>query len=134
MEDVSVMFTLPADTLSALRARAKSEGTSAGALLRGALQRDLDLRRKERAEGKADPAFVGAIRTLLARDIVEARNWADLQARLGARGYDLRMEEGRLSLHARDSGEQIVDANEIGASYGALMRRFHGPLPVRKTG
>ena len=133
MEKVTVMFTLPNDTFEALKATAKREGAAPGAILRSALKNDLKERTARKDRKPNDPAFVSAIRTLLARDIAKARGWADLLARLRARGYELRIHGDRLSLFGADTGECLVDATEIGASYGALLRRFGGPLPGSKA-
>ncbi len=134
MSEVTVMFTLPSEALEALKAKASRDGTAPGAVLRNALRRELRTNEaRQRARG-FDPAFIGALRTLLARDIVEAQSWQELEKRLGTRGYELRLADDRLSLFGRDSKECLVDATEIGASYGALMRRFDGPMPDRKTG
>lgn len=129
MSDVTVMFSLPSDDFEALTAKAKREGTVPGAILRAALGRDLKPRAARQPRDSDDLAFTSALRTLLARDIVESRDWAELERRLSARGYALRVEGGCLSLLARDTGDCLADATEVGASYGALMRRFGGPFP-----
>jgi hypothetical protein len=133
------MFTLPDEAFAALQEKARREGTVPGAILRAALRRDLSVvvgpaplprLPTPRPAGKAvDPAYLGALRNLLARDIIEARGWSDLIRRLSLRGYRLELEQGRLALYGRDEHDCLADATGIGASYGALMRRFGGPLP-----
>lgn len=132
MSEVTVMFTLPSDAFEALQATARRDGSAPGSILRNALRRELKTRSTKTDKNGNDPVFVAALRTLLARDIVEAKDWGDLDSRLLARGYDLRFNEGRLALFAKDSGECLIDSTEIGASYGALMRRFDGPIPASK--
>lgn len=134
MGEVTVMVTLSEDTFAALQSRAQTEGTAPGAILRAALRRDLVKPDQPANNAGPDPALVGALRTLLARDIIEARDWSDLQRRFGSRGYRLSLENGCLTLISKDTGQCISDATGIGASYGALMRRFGGPLLAPNKG
>lgn len=137
MGEVTVMFSLPDDAYDALQSTARREGAPPGAILRAALQRHL--RRNgtdengENPRGKPDTAFIGALRTLLSRDIADATDWADLDARLSKRGYDLRLIGNQLALFTTGSNDCIADGTEIGVSYGAMMRRFGGPMPPQKA-
>ena len=108
MGDVTVMFTLPDEAFEALQAKARREGTLPGAILRDVLRRDLEARRGEKSTETLDPAFLGALRTFLARDIVEASGWSDLKRRLATRGYSLRLEDGSLTL----SSLSLLDSDQ----------------------
>jgi len=129
MGDVTVMFTLPEDAFEALQAKARREEAAPGAILRVALSHYLHRGEDPCATDRSDPVFIGALRTLLARDLTEARDWADLESRLSARGYVMRLNGNQLGLFTSGSNECIADATEIGVSYGGLMRRLGGPMP-----
>lgn len=134
MGDVTVMFTLSGAAFEALQAKARSEGSAPGSVLRAALSGHLQYQEQSTALDKSNTAFIGALRTLLTRDISDADNWEDLNSRLSKRGYDLRLAGNQLALYALGSDQCIADASEIGVAYGALMRRFEGPMPQNRAG
>lgn len=126
MDKVTVMFSMPSETLDALQARAARDGVAPGSILRTALSQAL------KSKGN-DPVVVRALTTLIARDIEAATSWGDLQHRLGNRGFALRTKGATLLIVGKDTGEVMANSTEIGASYGALIRRFDGPLPDLDT-
>ena len=133
MADVTVIFSLPDATFGALKDRADRDGTTPGSVLRAALRRELAAPENNLPERKPN-ALPGALRSLLSRYLDAAQNWRDLSAALHARGYGLRLIDGQLALFSTSDERITVDTTELGASYGALMRRFSAPFPVdRKT-
>ena len=128
MNDVTVMFSLPGDTLDALQAKAHRDGVAPGAIIRTALARSLKDRQAGAKSKPTDPILIRALRTLVAKDLEAARSWSDLEARLSNRGYTLRTDRGALLILGKDTGEVVCQATDIGTSYGALIRRFDGPL------
>ena len=66
---------------------------------------------------------------LLADDPVYARNWAELQNRLRAKGYALRQAGTGLALIRIRDGKKLAKASDLGYSYTRLMRRFQAPFP-----
>ncbi len=129
MAQVTVMFRLEETALAALRAVAADEGGDVGAVLRGAIQRDLYRRSRAKTAVRADERLVAPLRALLAEDLAYARGWDDLQTRLAAKGYRFQEAGGGLALHDCKTGQRVAKASDLGASYSRLMRRFNAPFP-----
>jgi hypothetical protein len=114
---------------SVLERIASDDDVSVGQIIRDAVNRDIRRRAEAKTPVRADERLVAPLRALLADDFAYARTWAELQARLGAKGYRLAEAGGGLILQARDSGDRICKASELGYSYSALLRRFDCVFP-----
>ncbi len=125
MEDVS--FKLPRETRLALAAIAREEDVTIGAVVRGAIERDLR-RRQAKPPDRADERLVAPLRALLADDLSYAKGWDDLAQRLQRKGYALKEAGGGLVLCDTD-GKRLCKASELGCSYARLAERFKAPFP-----
>ena len=124
----TVTLYLGPEMVAALRQLAGDENTSVGALVRGAVKRDLYRRTRAKTAAKTDEPRVAPLRALLADDLAYATDWADLQARLGRKGYVLREAGAGVALYQTD-GTRLCKGSELGYSYSRLMRRFAAPFP-----
>ena len=129
MEQRDVSLKLPLPMLLALQNVARDEDVTIGQLIRDALSRDLLRREKAKMPVRADERLIAPLRALLADDFAYAANWADLQARLAAKGYRLAEAGGGLILTECDSGQRICKGSELGWGYALLLRRFEAPFP-----
>lgn len=121
--------TLHPATWAALEKIAIEEDVTVGQIIRDALDRDLRRRAQAKTPVRADERLVAPLRALLADDFAFARGWADLQARLAAKGYRLAESGGGLILQSHATAERICKASELGYSYSALLRRFDTVFP-----
>lgn len=129
-DQIDVTLTLPEPMLRAVLHLCRARDQSLDALLRQAL--DAELRRAAgpaKTPNRADERLLAPLRTLLARDLGEARNWPDLIERLARQGFELREAGGGLALHTHPGGLRQCKASELGHSYSSLMRRFGRPFP-----
>jgi len=110
---------------------AKSRDVSLGQVLRDALSAEVrrSVRAAARTPNRAEEQLLGPLRVLLAAEFAQAMGWADLNARLEAKGYALREAGGGLALHTHPGGLRCCKASELGHSYADLMRRFGTPFP-----
>ncbi|MFQ6547544.1 hypothetical protein AADZ90_006265 [Aestuariibius sp. 2305UL40-4] len=125
MEDVS--FKLSREMQRALATIARHEDVTIGAIVRGAIERDLR-RRQAKPPDRADERLVAPLRALLADDLAYASGWKDLAQRLRRKGYVLREAGGGLVLCDTD-GKRLCKASELGCSYIRLAERFNAPFP-----
>lgn len=116
-------------TLAALRKAAADSGWSPEDVVRDAIKRDLYRRSRAKRPNRADERLIAPIRALLADDFNYARNWADLQARLRVKGYELREAGGGLAVYRRLDNAKCAKASDLGHSYARLIRRFDAPFP-----
>ena len=114
---------------AALDRIARDEDVTPGQIIRGAIDRELRRRAEAKTPNRADERLVAPLRALLADDLAYAKDWSDLQARIGAKGYRLAESGGGLILQDRDTGVRLCKASELGYSYSALLRRFDSVFP-----
>jgi hypothetical protein len=108
---------------------ALAQDVTIGHLVRRLLAKEVERRLHPKTPNRADEALVAALQALLAKDMAEARSWADLGERLRKQGYELRRAGGDLVLHKQSCGTRACKASELGFAYRTLIRRFGGPLP-----
>jgi len=132
MRDVSIR--LPEEMVEALRALAARHDVTPGQVIRTAISRELQ-RAGQRAKtpNRADERLVASLQALLAPDIAVARDWDDLNARLGRHGYRLSAAGGGLALFAH-GGRKLCKGSELGVPYRTLVRRFGRALPGHPHG
>jgi Arc/MetJ-type ribon-helix-helix transcriptional regulator len=121
-------IALPPEYVAALDRIARAEDVSRGQVIRDAIRRDLKRRETAKTPVRADERLVAPLRPLLAEDFAYARDWADLQSRLAAKGYRLQEAGGGLALHALD-GQRLCKGSELGYGYAHLVRTFGAPFP-----
>ncbi len=130
MNTHAVQLRLPEPMLRAASEIAREADITVGQLVRVALEAELKRRRKAaKTPNRAEERLLASLRTLLARDLAVAQGWADLQARLAAKGFAFREAGGGLALHSHPEGTRLCKASELGHSYGSFMRRFGAPFP-----
>jgi hypothetical protein len=129
MEMLDISLRLPAPMVAALQRVATEQDVSVGQVIRAALHRDLARRQPAKPPNRADERLVAPLRALLADDFAFARDWADLLARLRAKGYVLAEAGGGLVLLAAGTGQRMCKGSELGYPYALLMRRFQAPFP-----
>ncbi len=119
---------LAPETWAALDRLARAEDVSVGALIRDAIERDLYRRSRAKKADRPDERLIAPLRALLAEDLAFARDWRDLQGRLGAKGYQLIEAGAGLALHRAD-GTKLCKASDLGYSHARLARRLGTAFP-----
>lgn len=116
-----VSLRLPDDLIDALDRAGRAQGRSPAELVRGLLE----------------AMFLTAPQAVASSDLMRvhaalgaARGWLDLQTRLRAAGFVLRLSEAaELALHAWPLDRPLVPIEALGTSLPALCIRFHAPFP-----
>jgi hypothetical protein len=116
-------------TWSALEAIAASDGTSVGALIRDAIRRDLYRRSRAKKAEWPDERLIAPLRALLADDFAHANGWADLNRRLGTKGFALIEAGGGVALAEAATLRRLCKGSDLGYSHARLARRFRTPFP-----
>jgi len=129
MDLESVTLKLPRDLLSGAQRVATARDVTIGHMVRVLLKREVDRQLAEGRREEAEPRLLAALQALLGRDIAQARDWADLAARLRPHGYELRPAGGGVVVYKTSCGTRVCKGSEIGCSYGALVKRFGAPMP-----
>ncbi|PRX37315.1 hypothetical protein SAMN05216257_101337 [Meinhardsimonia xiamenensis] len=129
MEMERASFRLPREMRAALERMAAEEDVSPGQILRRLIDREIARRARAKPPVRADERLLAPLRARLADDLAHAPGWRELQARLRAKGYELREAGGGLALHRWPEGDRLCKASELGFSYSALMRRLGAPFP-----
>ncbi|RMD90915.1 MAG: hypothetical protein D6811_09895 [Alphaproteobacteria bacterium] len=124
-----VSFRLTREMRAALERMAAEEDVSPGQILRRLIDREIARRARVKPPVRADERLLAPLRARLADDLAHAPDWPDLQARLRAKGCELREAGGGLALYSRPGGVRLCKASELGFSYSALMRRLGAPFP-----
>lgn len=118
-----VSLKLPADLIAVVERTAHAQERSPAELIRAALLAAFMPR-----EGEADPGL--AEYAVVQEAFQAAEGWLDLQTRLRAVGFVLRLREGKtLGLHAWPSDRHLIDAETLGHSLTALTLRFQAHFP-----
>lgn len=76
---------------------------------------------------RMDCETAALIRGFLRPIFDHAQSWADLAARLAARGYALGFLEGRLVVLSREDGRALCTGRDLGAPLAELARRLGRP-------
>lgn len=119
---------LQPEMIAALKQAAYGDDATVGAVIRGAIKRDLYRRSRAKHAHRADERLVAPLRALLADDSGYASGWEELQSRLARKGYQLQEAGGGLALHDLH-GKRVCKGSDLGYSYARLMRRFGAPFP-----
>lgn len=129
MTDTTLQIRLDRATAAALHKIARDEGCTPEHVITEALRRDLFRRSRAKKAVRPDERLIAPLRALLADDFAYARDWADLQRRLRAKGFALREAGAGLALVQSGGGQRVAKASDLGYSYSRLMRRFRAPFP-----
>jgi len=127
---IEVGIRLPEATLAALKAVAAETDATVGQIVREAISRDLYRRQRAKTSVRTDERLVAPLRALLADDFAWARDWADLQRRIAAKGYGLREAGGGIVLCEARSGRRLCKGSDLGYSHARLAARFGTALPA----
>lgn len=122
-----VTLSLSRETCEAIADIARCEDVTMGHIVRAAIARDIRRRTRAKRTHRVDEMLVARLRTLLADDLAFSRTWAELQARLGRRGYALWSRGGGLILASLPDGARICKASELGYARARLEARL-GPV------
>ena len=127
MNKRAVTVQLPSDLILAVHDLATEREGTVAKIIEELLTAHL-AQRKQSAQKRDDPdeRLVFALQKLLFRDMAEATGWRDLDARLRAHGYFMKVAWGGLSLHTETSGQRLCNTADLGFSYATFLRRF-GP-------
>lgn len=105
---------------------ARHRDLTVGQIVRDALAAEI---RRAGRKTRPQTATDISVRRVLAHNLAVAQDWRDLIDRFAAKGYALRPAGGGLALFRQSTGTRYCKASDLGASYGALMRRFGAPFP-----
>jgi hypothetical protein len=102
-----------------------------GAVLRDLVRLEVQRceRRKARSDEVIDERLLVRLRLLVAESLVEADDWAGLQAALRSRGLRYEPAGGGLNLLDAESGKPLAKSSEVGPAYLDLVRRFGAGFP-----
>lgn len=127
MNKRAVTVQLPSDLFLAVHDLATEQQGTVATIVEGALFQHLKAHKGSmNASPPASERLVFALQKLLFSDMASATSWADLDARLSAHGYFLRLAIGGMSLHTETSGQKLCRVADLGFSYANFLRRF-GP-------
>lgn len=127
MNSRTVSIQLPADLVLAVHDLATEQEGTVAKIVEDLLVAHLATGKGSKTKVEiADQRLVFALQKLLFRDMAEADNWPDLDARLRRHGYFLKIAWGGLSLHTETSGHKLCNTADLGFSYVTFLRRF-GP-------
>ncbi|MEM6938925.1 MAG: hypothetical protein AAF943_00605 [Pseudomonadota bacterium] len=129
-----VTLQLPDALLRDASRVAAAQDVTIGHLVRVLLRKEVERRLNPKTPMRADETLLAALQALLARDMAEAENWEDLDARLSCHGYMLRPAGGGLTLYKISDGMRVCKASELGFSYPSLVKRFQAALPGHPFG
>lgn len=122
-----VTVQLPSDLLLAVHDLATEQEGTVAKIVEGALLEHLANRKGAfKSQRPVNERLTFALQKLLFRDMAEATSWADLDERLVAHGYFLKISLGGMALHTETSGQRLCNSSELGFSYATFLRRF-GP-------
>ena len=116
---IPVTFELSKDILLALGQAAQMAQTSPSDYLRAVLRTALE----------TSPIRLRGEDEVIRLAITLASDWLDLQYRLRAAGYVLRLSEAGLRLHSWPRNRAILPIENIGHSLAGLVLRFGAPFP-----
>ncbi|MEP2642512.1 hypothetical protein [Roseobacter sp.] len=123
----TVSIQLPAELALAVHDLATEQEGTVAKIVEDVLIAHLARHRGEKKKSEiVDQRLIFALQKLLFRDMAEAKDWDDLDARLRSHGYFLRIAWGGLSLHTETSGHKLCNTADLGFSYVTFLRRF-GP-------
>lgn len=124
MELESVTLKLPRDLLSGAQCVATAREVTIGHMVRQLLKREVARQMSQTRSKGPDERLIVALQALLARDMVEAESWSDLQARIRTHGYDFRPDSGSTALFKSSCGTRICQAAALGFGYVGLLKRL----------
>ena len=117
---IPVTFELSKDMLLALGQAADAAQTNPSDYLRAVLRTAL----------QSSPVRLRGAESDIRLAIALASDWLDLQGRLRAAGYVLRLSDDTgLYLHSWPRNQMILPIKDIGHSLAGLMLRFSAPFP-----
>ncbi len=117
-----VSLKLPEDLIAVIKGTAHSQACSPAEVIRTALAAAFLNRLAQDAPGRTDLAAVAAA-------FAAARGWLDLQTRLRASGFVLRLLQGDLVLHEWPSDRALMPVEALGQSLPQLCLRFRAAFP-----
>lgn len=118
-----VSLKLPEDLIGAVERAAHSQGCSPAEVIRAVLASAFRQTPRKDAPGPDDLAAI-------LRAFADAAGWLDLQTRLRAAGFVLRLNTaGRLALHSWPQDRFLTSAEAVGQSLARLSLRFRAPFP-----
>ncbi|WP_295316736.1 hypothetical protein [Roseobacter sp.] len=127
MNKRTVTVQLPVDLALAVHDLATEQEGTVGKIVEDLLTAHLAAKKsRQKTRDEPDERLIFALQKLLFRDMAEAVDWADLDARLRRHGYFIKVAWGGLSLHTETSGHKLCNTHDLGFSYATFLRRF-GP-------
>lgn len=117
-----VSLKLPADLIAVIKGTAHTQACSPAEVIRTALAAAFLNRLAQDAPGHAELTAAAAAFTA-------ARGWLDLQTRLRASGFVLRLVQGHLVLHEWPSDRALMPVEALGQNLPQLCLRFRAAFP-----
>ena len=120
-----ISIKLPLSLIAALERAAHAGEVSPAEVIRAALKASFPSQRGGAGDDAQARADLGAVRAAL----TEAQGWLDLQGRLRALGYVLRVDGEGLMLCTWPIEAQILPLTVLGTDLPTLAFRFRAPFP-----
>lgn len=123
-----VSLNLPVDLIAAISHAARSSGQTPQDLVRNTLRQTFAAPAEEEAVPEPKPDAPPPFAVHLA--FAEAYGWLDLQSRLRAAGFVLRLgDDDVLALHDWPADRRLMDSTALGQPLADLTLRFRAPFP-----
>ncbi|AMY71888.1 hypothetical protein [Frigidibacter mobilis] len=126
-----VSLNLPVELIAAIGRAARDAGQTPQDLVRATLQQVFLGNAAPTAEPSQPAAWDAAQPPVpVQRAFADALGWLDLQSRLRATGFVLRLGADRvLALHTWPADHRLIDSAAIGQPLAELTLRFRAPFP-----
>ena len=127
--------TLPDALAQRLELVCKHDGVHRETFVHAAIE--IAVKRSERARRRAvakrrdsvDEPLFARLRVLIAKALMGADGWEELQASLADRGFTYVEKGGGLAIKRLRDGALVCKASQVGPGYAELIRRFRAPFP-----
>lgn len=129
MEYRDFILKLSPEDLEWLTRQARALDVTPGHMVRDMVSKARRAAENSKTPNRADEKLVERFQRLLADDLAQADNWADLDRRLAVHDLCLKPAGGGLCLHNRRNGLRLCKSSELGFPYSGFVKRYKMPMP-----
>ncbi|MDQ2094128.1 hypothetical protein [Rhodalgimonas zhirmunskyi] len=124
-------FKMPAEMARQMIEIARERDVSVGQILRDLIAQEIERAAQGRSPLTPEQRRFEALRVDLMPDVQASESWQALQARLRAKGYEMRLDDNVLALHSYPKGHRTCLASDLGLAHEDLSRRMGEAFPGR---
>jgi len=122
-------FKMPAEIARQMIEIARERDVSVGQILRDLIAQEIERAAQGRSPLTPEQRRFEALRVDLMPDVQASESWQALQARLRAKGYEMRLDGNVLALHSYPKGHRTCMASDLGLAHDDLARRMGEAFP-----